>query len=908
MQLLRRLSFIMLLMSLAACGSGDGGLTRDGDDGGGDTTPDPVVIVLALSNTKVTGQEPVTVIATVTQGDVAVVGTVVTFSSSLGAFSPIDGTALTNDVGIAEIILTAGNVRGAGEITATVSTDEEAKIGFSTQGDDIVVGDINLSVFLVDSNGNSTDTITSSKPGKVIATVNGISSPLIVTFVTTVGEIPIATAITDENHQAMVDILAGGSLGAGSVTASITSGETGEVLLVVGSSTVTMGSGTPFVEGVADISLAQISAGATTVVKISIIDDQGNLFTEPVEVNFSSRCASSNPATAILSSPVTTSNGTATSTYLAKGCVNDDQINVTASAGGINLSAIGVVNVQAAKEGSIEFVSATPTHIALQGVGSLERPENSTIIFRVLDTNGNPVNNREVDFSLNTDSGLIQLIPTSAFTNSDGIVQTVVNSGSVAKTIRVTASIKDSSPLLLTQSSELIVSTGIPDQDSFSISASVLNPEGWSRDGTEVVITARLADAFNNPPPPTVVFFTTEGGSIGDSDKQCTSGSDGSCFVIWRSQAPRPEGHILGDASNSLHPPEIQNTMGQKFGGRATITATTIGEESFPDLNGNGRFDLCEVIAFKGGIGKPCNADGTINESGNDITYSGNDVSGRPYDLREAFYDYNEDGYFNPNPVKDDPNNCGFTFDQSCIELGGELEEPADFNSDGIFNIQDGKYNGVLCAEANTDNCSIEKSLDVRDQLTLVMSGSSANVCIASAYDNPGSTISLIRVDQGLVNQSVTVDMPLNAVEIAPTSDALIIARSNALCHAEVLRITYDDDDDEVTPDVSADVINNSYDNRLYIRGENSTSTTIFVSDLHNQPMPAGTIVKFTATAGSVVGPSSFTWPSDNHNGGLAFGVTVKGEKEPKNGSLIVEVTTPSELTTIFSTIGIIIQ
>jgi hypothetical protein len=38
--------------------------------------------------------------------------------------------------------------------------------------------------------------------------------------------------------------------------------------------------------------------------------------------------------------------------------------------------------------------------------------------------------------------------------------------------------------------------------------------------------------------------------------------------------------------------------MGQKLGGRATITATAIGEESFPDLNGNGRFDASEVTAF----------------------------------------------------------------------------------------------------------------------------------------------------------------------------------------------------------------------------------------------------------------------------------------------------------------------
>jgi len=35
--------------------------------------------------------------------------------------------------------------------------------------------------------------------------------------------------------------------------------------------------------------------------------------------------------------------------------------------------------------------------------------------------------------------------------------------------------------------------------------------------------------------------------------------------------------------------------------------------------------------------------------------------------------------------------------------------------------------------------------------------------------------------------------------------------------------------------------------------------------------MPAGTIVSFKASVGSVVGTSSFTWPSDGNNGGVPF-------------------------------------
>jgi len=735
MELLRRFSFTLLLMmltTLVACGGGDGGLTRDGDGNGGGTEEKPVVISLALSNQEVTGQEPVIVTATLTKDGSVVPNTTVIFTldtvvSGIGAFSPSSGTASTNDEGVAEITLTAGNVRGAGDITASVSTGEEDTIGFKTQGDDIgVVGDINISVSLVDSEGNPTDTITSSKSGKVIATVNGISTPLIVTFVTTVGEIPIATAITNGDNQASVDILAGSSLGAGSITASIESGETGQVLLVVGSSTVTMGSGDPFVEGDAEISLAQISAGGTTVISVNIVDDQGALFTEPVDVNFSSSCSSSN--TAELSSPITTSNGIANSTYLAKGCVGDDPINVTANAGGINLSATTTVNVLPADVGSIEFISALPENISILGTGALGSSESSVVKFRVLDTNSNPVNNQAVNFSLNTNVGGIQIIPTSATTNNQGIVQTVINSGTVATSVRVQATIDDGNdPEISSQSSVLVVSTGIPDQDSFSLSATVLNPEGWNRDGTEVEIVARLADAFNNPVPDgTAVSFTTEGGSI---DPSCVT-SNGACTVTWRSQFPRPEGHILGDSNNALHPPEVSNSMGQKWGGRATIIATAIGEESFPDLNGNKRFDANEMTAFLG-----------------------TDISGDNYDLKEAFVDHNEDGFYNPDATENalapiDPNNAS----------SGALEEFFDFDVDTGFSQSDGKYNGVLCSVPAHDGCSsTSQSLNVRRSLTLVMSGSTARSCVSSAYDNTGSVVSLIRVDEGLINSRLSL-------------------------------------------------------------------------------------------------------------------------------------------------------
>jgi len=695
MALLQRLSFIMLFttlfVTLAGCNGGDGSLGTGSNTGNGATGT--ITIALTISDELVTEQTPATITATVKQGSSAMSGQVVTFTSTLGGFTPTAGTALTDSSGVATIVLNSGDVAGAGEVTAELSSGESGSIGFTTQG-------------------------------------------------------------------------------------------TSEVV-------VRLGSGTPFNEGVIALSLTQISAGSTTTVSVSLVDDNGAFYTEPVDVNFTSICAEEVTPSAEIDSVVPTSNGQANATYLAKGCVGDDPITVNAVINGSNLSATGTVHVLPADVGSIEFISSTPETIGIIGTGAVGGSESSTIVFKVLDTNGNPVNNQDVDFSLSTETGGINLIPTRATTNNEGLVQTVVNSGTVATSVRVSATVVDSTPLIVSQSSVLVVSTGIPDQDSFSLSAEYLNPEGWDFDGSEVMITARLADAYNNPVPNgTAVSFTTEGGAI---EPSCTTVS-GACSVKWTSQLPRPVGHILGDSSNLSHLPETTNTMGQKFGGRATILATAIGEESFPDLNGNGRFDAEELSAFLG-----------------------NDVSGNPYDLKEAFVDHNEDGFFNPS--------------EPGGQSGGELEVPGsgDFNSNGVFDGKDGKYNGVLCAIPVHSGCSIDqKSLNVRGQLVLIMSGTTPRM------------------------------------------------RS-------------------LTPDIT-------------IVGEGSGTGSIIVADLHNQPMPFGTKIEFSSTVGSIIAGGSVTWGSDGHNGGQQFNVAIKGESEPKSGTLFVEITPPSGTGVIFSVATITIQ
>ena len=135
----------------------------------------------------------------------------------------------------------------------------------------------------------------------------------------------------------------------------------------------------------------------------------------------------------------------------------------------------------------------------------------------------------------------------------------------------------DITPNIGSQSSELTITTGLPDQDSVSLSVECFNVEAWSLDGTLNPVTVRLSDRFNNPVPDgTATTLSTEGGKIAGSCTTTTTATEsGVCLVNWISQNPRPQG--------------VPGPDGQA--GRSEIYMATIGEETFTDVNGNGFFD-----------------------------------------------------------------------------------------------------------------------------------------------------------------------------------------------------------------------------------------------------------------------------------------------------------------------------
>lgn len=573
-----------------------------------------------------------------------------------------------------------------------------------------------LSLTLLDANGNPTDTVTSTNPATLSARVTRNSasgSPVsgeVVTVTTSLGLLDPDTgsALTNEDGEARLRLLGDGTRGAGTLTASV-EGPAGTVTQSLNFQTVRanlrLGSFRDgnFVPGRIAASSTSLPRNGTAELIVFVVDEEGSPVETEEEVRFSSQCERSGQAQ--LPVTATTTNGRVTVDYVAAGCSGND--TVTATLPGTDRSATVDLFVAPPEVTSIVFRSAEPEVLALAGTGGgTGLQETGTVTFEVIDTQNEPIEGIDVRFGLTTRVGGLRLRTTSARSDGDGLVRAVVQSGDVATAVRVTATIEVEAPdgdqlTLTTVSDVLTVTTGLPTQNAISLSAEALKVQGAREfDGVTTQVTVRMADKFNNPVPDgTAATFRTEYGSIEGS---CTT-TNGACSVTWTSQAPRfpmfndnrdlvrttRGGNGYSCPSHSVGSGPCPDDLGYIRGLRSTVLVTAIGEESFTDSNGNGRYD-----------------------------------EGEPFvNLPEAFLDHNEDDRYNPAQ--------GCVGNNARCEAAGSEETFVDFNSDGRFsrNVSpeqpDGVFNGVLCPlEGDGIWCSRDL-VNVRDSLVLILASES---------------------------------------------------------------------------------------------------------------------------------------------------------------------------------------
>lgn len=592
-----------MLMLLSACGGGGGGGSTPRDTTlPGQTVVTSYTITAGLwdaaghqvasvaQGTSVSAVAIVTEVKTITTPGLAdritrnpAAGQVVTFTTTGGVLTPSSGTSLTGNDGKASIVLTPGGDAGAYALTAathgatanvnyqiastlvpTLKLDLVDASGAATS--EIAAGSINtvrVQALRIETEANGTPTGRLIPAAGIIITVSsdgGVFDPTTGTALTGADGFATVRLLANVVNAAFV-LTVKGTIDGTDVTQSM-----GYQVTVP---SVQVGSGSPFVAGELSIGQASIGAGGSTAVSVYLVDESGHPFLPPMSIEFTSACALNHGAT--LTSPVMSANGSAISTYTAgAGCVGADTVIAKATIPGsaLPLTAQGVIHIAPPTAGSITFESATPAAIALRGHGSANLPETTAVAFTVISGAGIPVPNQLVHFSLTTAAGGLSLLEAQATSDSAGHVLTHVHSGTVAVVFRVGATLDGTS--ISTQSQGISVSTGTADQNSFSVSATVLNPEAFSVDGVPVTLTARAGDWFHNPVADgTVIQFTTGGGSVQPS---CTT-TNGACSVIWTSQAPRPAN------------------------GRAVVLAYTSGDESFVDLDGNGLYSGSDTFA-----------------------------------------------------------------------------------------------------------------------------------------------------------------------------------------------------------------------------------------------------------------------------------------------------------------------
>jgi hypothetical protein len=567
----------------------------------------------------------------------------VTFSASSGGIAVTQGTTDATGAATATLSTAGDSVTRTITVTATASgltATVQVQVVPSSSATTSQVSQLTLSSNspTILNDGSTTATITALARDANNNVIAGVP----ISFKASSDAIQANSSITDATGTVTATLSTGGNTAVQTVTVTGTTGSLSSTVNVgvVAPSTPTNpvyalgnGVGTCFVPKLiggqittgscsAVLSSGNISAGGTTALSLTVVDQNDSLYiSAPVTVTFSSPCIASGQAEILpnnSSTPettITTTTGSINATYVANGCVGSDTIDATATVNGQSLLATGAVTVLAASAGSIQFVSATPTTIGLKGTGA-SPGETSVVVFKVLSSTGSPEPGQTVNFTINTSVGGLSFSPATATSAADGTVQTVVSSGTVHTSVRVTATVpaSGSTPAITAQSSQLTITSGLPTSNGFGLAVGPAtypstvgkvdfacpNIEAWSVLGVTVPYTVVLNDRYNNPVPDgTAVSFTTNASTIaGSCFTTSTLGNGGqgtaaaSCSALWTSGTSPPYTLAANSETDNSSTTLVQDALDRYASGRGQVLAYAEGEESFTDLSGTGYYQV----------------------------------------------------------------------------------------------------------------------------------------------------------------------------------------------------------------------------------------------------------------------------------------------------------------------------
>lgn len=319
------------------------------------------------------------------------------------------------------------------------------------------------------------------------------------------------------------------------------------------------GAGSGFQEGVINASHTTLRAGETTLLRVNVIQGNGEPLTGSTDVLFTSPCIATGLSS--VTAPQQVTPGLYSVSYTNGSCAGTDTVTARLPN---NKTATVVLTVSAAQALTVSHVSTSEDQLVLGGIGGIETSE---VVFKVAGPQGVPITASTVNFSISSSAGHATVLSgwESGLTDHEGNVRTIIKSGTVAGPITVVATHAETG--IQGHSSDIIISTGVAAADRFSISYSPWNPvDAFNTDGVEVDIQIVVTDMFGNPPTDgtRVTFVSPYNGLVDDF---CEI-EDGRCTIKWVSQGNRAA-----------------------YNYRSVVLAYMDGAESFLDLNGNSVFD-----------------------------------------------------------------------------------------------------------------------------------------------------------------------------------------------------------------------------------------------------------------------------------------------------------------------------
>ncbi|NOU49582.1 hypothetical protein HG263_03375 [Pseudoalteromonas sp. JBTF-M23] len=712
-----------------------------------------------------------------------------------------------------------------------------------------------------------------------------------------------------------------------------------------------------------------LGAGETTLLTVEIRDQNGAYVTTPLDVAFSSGCAEGDKAS--VDANATSVGGIAYSTYKNLGCdiATGDTVSVTISKGGNSVTEQVIIPVSPAKPQSIEFVDATESLLALKGTGGPQRKESSELMFKLINSLSGGAANQRIDFRLRAKHSDATLVPSSVRTDSQGEAKVIVSSGNVSSSFVVqacfipaelipsnnndevtcwqerydacnvenkpagcqsgTISLVPQDEAIMSVSSRLSVTSGLPVNSTMSLSVETLNTETLSFSNQEVPITVNVADRYGNfVHDGTKVYISAEGGAVGtvdgtqfNAELECET-TDGRCSATWVSQNIIPfvtnkpssdprspidckkpnqvecSTNYWGNRVDSYNPKKLYAAkksflIGQGNSNPSHQQILNVGNNQINAsvLESTRNCDLYSANTSAPSEPKAAPCIGGILNAANDP--EGVPLAGRATliaitDGEENFNDVNGNGLFDsnefslvydvPEAFRDDNENGNFegtnclpnSTANLCSPLNtnaGHFEKLWDGNGDGAFTDRDGKYNGLSCTVAQQSSGQCTKSIiDVFDSAEIIMSGS---VPVYRFAIKKGA-----QLGNNTVVPSSCSDVIIGGVV------ALDIEASGSDLYCDVTEVNFGTS--TVQTITKADI-------------------ELFYSDVNNNPLPQGTEIAISADNGLYTGVSDVVIPNLNIKSASSINFTISRELEAnqkEEGVVSFIFTTPKGVVT----------